>query len=100
MAEDPYDILGVSRRASDEEIRRAFRKLAKEHHPDVNPDKRRRGAVQEGHGGATTSSAIRKSGEQYDRGEIDAAASRAGRLTRQARAAARAGARGPAARIR
>ncbi|MEZ5898260.1 MAG: J domain-containing protein [Hyphomicrobiaceae bacterium] len=37
MNENLYDILGVSRRASDEDIRRAFRKLAKELHPDVNP---------------------------------------------------------------
>ncbi len=37
MADNPYDILGVSPRASDEDIRRAFRKLAKEHHPDLNP---------------------------------------------------------------
>jgi len=37
MSENLYDILGVSRRASDDEIRRAFRKLAKELHPDVNP---------------------------------------------------------------
>jgi DnaJ-class molecular chaperone len=37
MAEDLYSILGVSRRASDDEIRRAFRTLAKANHPDVNP---------------------------------------------------------------
>lgn len=37
MAENLYDILGVPQRASDDEIRRAFRKLAKENHPDVNP---------------------------------------------------------------
>lgn len=37
MAENLYDILGVPRRASDDDIRRAFRKLAKESHPDVNP---------------------------------------------------------------
>lgn len=36
MSDNLYDILGVSRRASDDEIRQAFRKLAKEHHPDVN----------------------------------------------------------------
>lgn len=37
MAENPYDILGVPKRASDEDIRRAFRKLAKQYHPDLNP---------------------------------------------------------------
>ena len=35
---DPYDILGVGRSATQDEIKAAFRKLAGQHHPDKNPD--------------------------------------------------------------
>lgn len=37
MAQDPYSELGVKRGATADEIRRAFRKLAKQFHPDANP---------------------------------------------------------------
>ncbi len=38
MSEDLYKILGVSRNASEDEIRKAYKKLARENHPDVKPD--------------------------------------------------------------
>jgi DnaJ-class molecular chaperone len=69
MADDPYAILGVPKSASDEDIRRAFRKLAKELHPDVTrgTDERFK----------KVSSAYEILGDPekrraFDRGEIDA----------------------------
>ena len=72
MAEDPYKVLGVPRDAPDEEIRRTYRKLAKQLHPDLNPSNR--DSAEERF--KKVSSAYDIVGDpvkrkQYDRGEID-----------------------------
>ena len=72
MADDPYALLGVSRGASDDDIRRAFRKLAKELHPDLHPDDR--AAVERFKKVSAAYELLSDPAKRarYDRGEIDA----------------------------
>jgi DnaJ-class molecular chaperone len=69
---NPYVVLGVSRRGSDEEIKRAYRRLAKRLHPDLNPGKAEI-AVQFQEVNAAyelLSDPLKR--RRFDRGEIDA----------------------------
>ncbi len=72
-SDDPYEILGVSRQAGAEEIRRAFRARAKKDHPDLNPGnveaERRFKAANAAHDLLSDPSERAR----YDRGEINAA---------------------------
>lgn len=70
---DPYQVLGVGKNATAKEIKSAFRKLAKKHHPDQNPDDPGSKDLF-----AEANQAYEVVGDetkraQYDRGEIDAA---------------------------
>lgn len=71
--DDPYKTLGVSREASQDDIRKAYRTLAKHHHPDLNPGQA--GAEERfkaiASANALLSDPIKRG--QFDRGEIDAA---------------------------
>lgn len=72
MARDPYQELGVSRTATSDEVRKAFRKLAKENHPDTNPGNK---AAEERFKKVSAAFDIVGDAEKrkkFDRGEIDA----------------------------
>lgn len=69
---DPYQTLGVARDASADAIRAAYRKLAKKHHPDLNPGNK---AAEATFKQVAAANAILSDPEQrgkFDRGEIDA----------------------------
>lgn len=72
MASDPYQELGVARTASADDVRKAFRKLAKQYHPDANPGDK---AAEERFKRVSAAFDIvgdEEKRKKFDRGEIDA----------------------------
>lgn len=68
---DPYSTLGVARGASDADIKKAYRKLAKELHPDTNPNNPKAAARFAGVTAAYDLLSDKDKRAQFDRGEID-----------------------------
>lgn len=72
VAEDPYKLLGVPRDATPEAIKAAYRKLARKHHPDLNPGKPE---AEERFKAVSAANDLLSDPERrarFDRGEIDA----------------------------
>jgi len=69
--DDPYKALGLTKSASQDDIKKAYRKIAKTDHPDLNPDP----AAAERFKAASSAYDLLKDPDQrarFDRGEIDA----------------------------
>ena len=69
---DPYEILGVDKKASADDIQKAYRRLAKKHHPDLNPGDK---SAEDKFKDASAAYALLGDAEKrarFDRGEIDA----------------------------
>ncbi len=71
--DDPYKTLGVTRDASQDDIRQAYRKLAKKHHPDLNPGNAKAEERFKTIAAANELLSDTAKRARYDAGEIDAA---------------------------
>ncbi|MEL6861516.1 MAG: DnaJ C-terminal domain-containing protein [Pseudomonadota bacterium] len=78
MSRDLYKILGVSRTASEDDIRRAYKRKAKDSHPDLHPGDAAKAEAFKAASAAYEILGDRSKRAQYDRGEIDADGNPAG----------------------
>ncbi|WP_461468336.1 DnaJ C-terminal domain-containing protein [Pararhodobacter sp.] len=72
MTEDPYKILGVPKSATQAEIKKAYRKLAKDLHPDLNPDDKAKQERFKAVSAAYDLLGNEEKRRRFDAGEIDA----------------------------
>jgi DnaJ-class molecular chaperone len=72
VSEDPYAVLGVKREATQDEIRKAYRQLAKKLHPDLNPGDKQAEEKFKQVAAAYDLLGDAEKRARYDRGEIDA----------------------------
>ncbi len=72
MSDDPYSVLGVSKDASDAEIKKAYRRIAKDCHPDLKPGDAEAEAKFKAAAAAYDLLKDPEKRKQYDNGEIDA----------------------------
>ncbi len=68
---DPYKTLGVSSTATEDEIKKAFRRLAKKYHPDLNPGNKASEQKFKEINDAYSMIGTKEAREKYDRGEAD-----------------------------
>lgn len=71
MAKDPYKLLGVNRSASEADIRKAYRSLAKKYHPDVNKDNPKAAERFKEISAAYTLLSDKNMKARYDSGQVD-----------------------------
>jgi len=71
MAKNPYEILGVSKTASEADIKVAYRKLARKHHPDLSPSNKNAADMFKELNTANALLSDKEKRDAFDRGEID-----------------------------